>query len=112
LIGEQDLMPVFIAGILIAKALQLTTALLVNSMAPSFLGKRNAGPIVAVIALGGGLGQFVGPQVLGLLRDRTQHYTAGWLFIAASGLAATLITIGFKVHFATGPIKEGIDDVV
>jgi MFS transporter, NNP family, nitrate/nitrite transporter len=90
---------IYITGILIAKALQLTTTLFANSIAPTFLKGRDVAGIIAVIALGGGLGQFLGQQVIGILKDLTGTYSAGWLYIAACGLVATLVAAGFKVHF-------------
>jgi nitrate/nitrite transporter NarK len=68
-------------------------------MAPTFLGDKNVGPVIAVIALGGGIAQYVGPQVLGILKDITKTYTAGWIYAMFCGLAATLLTIGLKRYF-------------
>jgi nitrate/nitrite transporter NarK len=99
LIGQFDNKGIYIAGILIAKALQLTTLLFANSMAPTFLGGRDIGPIIAIIALGSGLGQYLGPQVIGILRDTTMAYTAGWIYITACGVVATLFAVGFKIYF-------------
>ena len=99
LIGQFDNKEIYIAGILIAKALQLTTLLFANSMAPTFLGGRDVGPIVAIIALGSSLGQYLGPQVIGILRDTTSGYTAGWIYITACGVVATLFAVGFKIYF-------------
>jgi MFS family permease len=99
LIGQFNHKFIFILGIMIAKGLQMVTTLFVNSNAPNFLKGRDVGPIIAIIALGGGLGQYVGPQVIGILRDTTGAYTAGWIYIAACGVAATLFAIGFKLYF-------------
>ncbi len=99
LIGQFNHKGVYIAGILIAKALQLTTTLFANSLAPAFLKGRDVAAIIAMIALGGGLGQFLGQQVIGILKDATGTYTAGWLYIAACGLMATFVAAGFKVYF-------------
>ena len=99
LIGQFNHKSIYILGILIAKGLQMTTTLFVNSMAPNFLKGRDVGPIIAIIALGGGLGQYLGPQVLGIFRDATGAYTAGWIYIAACGVLATLFAIGFKIYF-------------
>jgi MFS family permease len=99
IIGQSDNKEVYILGILIAKALQLTTTLLTNSMAPTFLKGRDVAAIIAIIALGTGLGQFLGQQVIGILRDVTQSYTAGWVYITACGVIATSLAAGFKIHF-------------
>jgi MFS family permease len=99
LFGQSNNKGIFIAGILIAKALQLTTTLFANSMAPTFLKGRDVAAIIAIIALGGGLGQFLGQQVIGIFRDMTQSYTAGWVYITACGVVATSLATGFKVYF-------------
>lgn len=99
LIGQDGHMSVYVCGLLIAKSLQLSTALFVNSMAPRLLGGREVGPIVAMVALGGGVGQYLGPQVLGVLRDTTGAYTAGWVFITVSGVLATALAAGFRWYY-------------
>jgi predicted MFS family arabinose efflux permease len=99
LLGQTDNKAVYITGIMIAKALQLTPTLFVNSIAPTFLRGRDIGPIIAIIFLGNGLGQYLGPQVIGILKDKTGAYTAGWIYIAACGILATLVAVGFKIYF-------------
>jgi len=68
-------------------------------MAPSFLKGRDVGPIIAIIMLGGGLGQYLGPQVIGILKDVTGGYSAGWIYITVCGILATLFAVGFKIYF-------------
>lgn len=99
LIGQSGHKGIYITGLLIAKALQMTTTLFVNSMAPTFLKGRDVGPIIAIIMLGGGLGQYLGPQVIGILKDVTGNYSAGWIYIAICGVIATLLATGFKVYY-------------
>ncbi|MBN1627517.1 MAG: MFS transporter [Deltaproteobacteria bacterium] len=99
LIGQFDNKGIYITGILIAKALQLTTTLFANSMAPTLLKGRYVAGIIAMIALGGGLGQFLGQQVLGIMNDATGGYSAGWMYITACGVVATLLAAGFKIYF-------------
>jgi MFS transporter, NNP family, nitrate/nitrite transporter len=99
LIGQSNLMPVYIVGILIAKTLQLTSTLFVNSMTPTFLRGRDIGPIIAIIFLGNGLGQYLGPQVIGIFKDATGAYTLGWIYITVCAVLATLVAVGFKIYF-------------
>jgi len=99
LIGQVNHKYIYILGILIAKGLQMTTTLFVNSNAPNFLKGRDIGPIIAIIALGGGLGQYLGPQVIGILKDVTGSYTAGWIYITGCGVMATLFAVSFKIYF-------------
>jgi predicted MFS family arabinose efflux permease len=69
------------------------------ALAADVVGKRELGPVMGVVGLGGGLFGYVGPQVLGVLRDRTGGFTAGWYFVAA-GVVLSLIEIVFLRHHA------------
>ena len=109
LIGQFDNKSIYITGILIAKALQLTTLVIVNSMAPTFLGGRDVGPIIGIFAFGGGFGQYFGPQMLGILKDVTKTYTAGWVFTIACGIMSTLFAVGFKIYFDRKQKATGTD---
>ena len=69
------------------------------ALAADVVGKRELGPVMGVVGLGGGLFGYVGPQVLGLLRDRTGGFTAGWYFVAV-GVVLALIEIVFLRYHA------------
>ncbi len=69
------------------------------ALAGEVVGKKEMGPVMGVVGLGGGVFGYVGPQVLGLLRDRTGGFTAGWYFVAA-GVVLSLIEIVFLRHYA------------
>jgi predicted MFS family arabinose efflux permease len=64
------------------------------ALAADVVGRSEIGPVMGVVGLGGGLFGYVGPQVLGLLRDRTGGFTAGWYFVAF-GVIVSLIEIVF-----------------
>ena len=68
------------------------------ALAGEVVGKSEIGPVMGVVGLGGGLFGYVGPQVLGLLRDRTGGFTAGWYFVAG-GVVLSLIEIVFLRHY-------------
>lgn len=68
------------------------------ALAADVVGKSELGPVMGVVGLGGGLFGYVGPQVLGMLRDRTGGFTAGWYFVAI-GVIASLIEIVFLRHY-------------
>jgi nitrate/nitrite transporter NarK len=63
------------------------------------VGRSETGPVMGVVGLGGGLFGYVGPQVLGLLRDHTGGFTAGWYFVAI-GVVLSLIEIVFLRRYA------------
>ncbi len=69
------------------------------ALAGEVVGRSEAGPVMGVVGLGGGVFGYVGPQVLGLLRDRTGGFTAGWYFVAA-GVIVSLIEIVFLRRYS------------
>lgn len=69
------------------------------ALAGDVAGRSEVGPVMGVVGLGGGLFGYIGPQVLGLLRDRTGGFTAGWYFVAI-GVILSLIEIIFLRHYA------------
>jgi predicted MFS family arabinose efflux permease len=68
------------------------------ALAADVVGKSELGPVMGVVGLGGGLFGYVGPQVLGMLRDHTGGFTAGWYFVAF-GVIVSLIEIVFLRHY-------------
>ncbi|HEX5228374.1 MAG TPA: MFS transporter [Bryobacteraceae bacterium] len=74
------------------------------ALAGDIVERTEVGPVMGVVSLGGGLFGYVGPQVLGILRDRTGGFTAGWYFVAA-GVLVSLIEIVFLRRYArTRPV--------
>jgi predicted MFS family arabinose efflux permease len=69
------------------------------ALAGEVVDRGEVGPVMGVVSLGGGLFGYVGPQVLGILRDRTGGFTAGWYFVAA-GVVVSLIEIVFLRHYS------------
>jgi predicted MFS family arabinose efflux permease len=69
------------------------------ALAADVVGRSELGPVMGVVGLGGGLFGYVGPQVLGMLRDRTGGFTAGWYFVAL-GVIVSLIEIVFLRRYA------------
>jgi predicted MFS family arabinose efflux permease len=69
------------------------------ALAGDVVDRRELGPVMGVVGLGGGLFGYIGPQVLGLLRDRTGGFTAGWYFVAG-GVVLSLIEIIFLRRYA------------
>jgi MFS family permease len=59
----------------------------VYAIGGSLLPQNEAGKGIGVIGLGSGIFGYLGPQMLGYLRDATGGYRAGWIFVA---LAAVL----------------------
>ena len=59
-------------------------------LAGSVMARKEAGNAMGVVSLGAGLFGFFGPQMLGILRDWTGSYKAGFYMVAI----ADVITIG------------------
>jgi len=57
---------------------------------------REMGPVMGIVSLGGGIFGYVGPQTLGILRDHTGSFTAGWYFVAFGALIALLVILVLK----------------
>lgn len=54
----------------------------------SVLPRDEVGKGMGVVALGGGIFGYLGPQMLGYLRDATGGFTAGWFFVSISAILA------------------------
>ena len=79
------------AAVLVAAGLSATNQ--GYAIAGAVLPARETGPAMGIISLGAGLYAYVGPQMLGILRDWTGGFTAGWcaITVAASlGLFAMI----------------------
>jgi nitrate/nitrite transporter NarK len=59
----------------------------IYAISSSLLPKEEVGNGIGIVGLGSGIFGYVGPQMLGYLRDATGGFTAGWVFVAC---AATL----------------------
>ena len=62
----------------------------------SFLTGTAAAASVGLINSFGNLGGFVGPYVVGYLKDRTGSYFAGILYLSASALVASMLVLSLR----------------
>jgi len=62
-------------------------------LAGSLMPRREAGNAMGIVSLGAGLFGYFGPQMLGILRDTTGSFTAGFYMVAV----ADLLTLGLLV---------------
>ncbi len=63
------------------------------ALPPTFLGGTAAAAGIALINSTGNLGGFVGPSIVGWVKDTTQSYSAGMLALAVALVAAGLLTL-------------------
>ena len=52
------------------------------------LSPREIGTGMGIVGLGSGIFGYLGPQMLGYLRDSTGGFTAGWLFVAIAAVVS------------------------
>ena len=70
-----------------------TAANQLYGLAGSLMPRHEAGNAMGVVSLGAGLFGFLGPQLLGILRDRTGSFAAGFWMVAT----ADVLTLGLLV---------------
>jgi predicted MFS family arabinose efflux permease len=58
----------------------------VYAIGSSLLPKEEAGKGMGIVGLGSGIFGYLGPQMLGYLRDATGGFTAGWVFVACAAV--------------------------
>ena len=73
--------------------LGFTAANQLYGLAASLTPRAEAGHAMGIVSLGAGLFGYFGPQMLGLLRDWTHSFTAGFVMVAA----ADVMTVGLLV---------------
>ena len=75
-----------------------TAANQLYALAGSLMPRREAGHAMGVVSLGAGLFGFLGPQLLGILRDWTGSFAAGFSMVAvADVLTLGLIAVLFRM---------------
>jgi predicted MFS family arabinose efflux permease len=66
----------------------------------SVLKGREVGPAMGIVSLGSGVYAFLGPQMLGLLRDWTGGFDAGFYFLAAAATVGLVLLVALKAWSA------------
>ena len=83
---------VFRIAVTLLVALGLAATNQIYGIAGDVLAGRDAGPVIGIVSLGAGVFGYVGPQMLGVLRDWSGGFNAGWYFLAF-GATVTLVEI-------------------
>jgi len=81
--------------------LGFTAANQLYGLAGSVMPRHEAGHAMGVVSLGAGLFGYFGPQMLGILRDRTGSFAAGFYMVAIADLI-TLILIAILYRMTRG----------
>ena len=69
----------------------------------SLLPKDEVGKAMGVVGLGSGIFGYIGPQMLGYLRDATGGFAAGWIFVSVAAIIslvdlAVLRAVSLRTH--------------
>ena len=70
----------------------------VYAIGGSILPRAEVGKGMGVVGLGSGIFGYIGPQMLGYLRDATGGFTAGWLFVACAATVALIDLVVLRAY--------------
>ena len=79
---------VFRIGIALVVSLGHAATNQIYAICGSVLTREEIGTGMGIVGLGSGIFGYLGPQMLGYLRDSTGGFTAGWLFVAIAAVVS------------------------
>ncbi|MEO8592877.1 MAG: MFS transporter [Candidatus Solibacter sp.] len=80
----------------------------VYAIASSLLRKEDLGKAMGIVGLGSGIFGYLGPQMLGYLRDATGGFAAGWIFIACAAVFSLCDLLMLRFYSSTKPVPETV----
>jgi len=89
-------LPVFWIASCIVLSVGLSAAQQCFALAAELVTGREMGNVMGVVSLGPGIFGYIGPQMLGWLRDWTGAFNAGWYFLAIVAVVSLIIVIYIK----------------
>ena len=89
-------LPLFWIATSLVLSVGLSAAQQCFSLAAELVPAREMGSVMGLVSLGPGIFGYVGPQMLGWLRDWTGHFTAGWYFLALVALISLSLVVYIK----------------
>jgi predicted MFS family arabinose efflux permease len=78
----------------------------IYAIAGAVLPREEAGKGMGVVGLGSGIFGYLGPQMLGYLRDATGGFTAGWLFVAIAALFSLADLLVLRAYSSRRRVHE------
>ena len=87
---------VFAAATALLVALGHAAANQVYPTAAGLLRGRDTGPIMGIVGLGSGIFGYLGPQVLGWLRDYSGGFDLGWKVVMGTTIGVVLLLLQLK----------------
>jgi predicted MFS family arabinose efflux permease len=82
LVMTSDNLPLFWVATVAVVSIGFAATNQVYGIAGQVLSGRETGNVMGVVSLGAGFCGYIGPQMLGVLRDLTQDFNAGWYMLA------------------------------
>jgi nitrate/nitrite transporter NarK len=82
----------------------------VYAISGEVLTGRETGNVMGVVSLGAGIFGYIGPQVLGLLRDWTGGFSAGWFMVGSVATLAFVEILILKHHSARARSRMATSD--
>jgi nitrate/nitrite transporter NarK len=80
----------------------------VYAIGSSLLPKEEVGKGMGIVGLGSGIFGYLGPQMLGYLRDATGGFTAGWIFVACAAVLSLFDLLMLRFYSAKRRVVETV----
>ncbi len=100
---------VFRVAVTLVIGLGLVCSNQVYGLGADVLRGRETGPVMGIVSLGAGVFGYVGPQLLGALRDWTGAFDAGWYAMAALAAVALVVVIALSRSSVRAPVAITAD---
>jgi predicted MFS family arabinose efflux permease len=93
---DSRILPLFYIASALVLSIGLSAAQQCFALASELVSGREMGNVMGVVSLGPGIFGFVGPQMLGWLKDWTGSFTAGWYFLAIVAALSLALVLYLK----------------
>ena len=100
-------LPVFWIGATILVAMSLSATSQVYAIAGAALQGKETGPAMGIISLGAGVYGYLGPQMIGYLRDITGSFNTGFCMISGAAVIALIAMIALRRHSGHSQPRTG-----
>jgi predicted MFS family arabinose efflux permease len=104
---SHDLM-IFRIGIVLVVSLGHAATNQIYAICGSVLTRAEIGAGMGIVGLGSGIFGYLGPQILGYLRDSTGGFTAGWIFVAIAAVVSLADLLLLRAWSSRAPTAEPV----
>ena len=105
----RDSVPLLVLSFALSQVGQRSVMSVFWSIPPMILGGAGAAAGIALINSIGNLGGYIGPTVMGSLRQSTNSYTAGLLFLAGALVLEAILIVSLKLPGARARATSAAD---